>query len=480
MDRRNFLLATAMSLLTVPARAHERMDHAYVWTHDVTAIKKIDFTKEPKRLRKAFYDLTDEELVNLCKAVGYMRNNYPLHHPLQWDNFATVHAMHCTEFGPEYPAVHWSWNFLPWHRGYLFSLERILANILTTQFGVDGNKFALPYWDWTNQKAMPNTKERIAAGTPSPFFGYDLTKEDMVSADGLTFDNSALYEGNRGPTVEYADMNPVWEITEDSKQHIEECLHYMSKEYVSLMLAAPHEQFLGLPGTDRKTGQGLLEQGPHNDGHDWVGSRIGKNRTMGTLRSAARDPIFYMHHCCIDRIWSLYTNPQPDPKGEWGIQTYNFFDVDGSTVKLSNKDIIEGVTNITYQPTSIDTLLAPAKRKLKATKPTVIDVQKTVENSMVSVTLPDNFFGQEAMLVDFEIDTITSVEKYTVRLVVNGKFVGKINWLDGDNRGKNEGTTHVFSVLLLGLPKDANTLVFVPPKHNAIKLLIKSISYRAL
>jgi hypothetical protein len=480
MDRRSFLLSTAFSLLTVPARAHERMDNAYVWMPDLSN-RKIDFSKEPKRLRKAFYDLTDEELINLCKAVGYMRNNYPLHHPLQWDNFATVHAMHCTEFGPEYPAVHWSWNFLPWHRGYLFSLERILAHILTKQFNVDGDKFALPYWDWTTQKGMPNTKTRIDSGTPSPFFGYDLEQQDMVNGDNLGFDNSALYEGNRGPTVEYAQMSPVWETTEDSKQHIEECLHYMSKEYVSLMLAAPYNQFLGLPATDRKTGQGLLEQGPHNDGHDWIGSRIGKNRTMGTLRSAARDPMFYMHHGCIDYIWSLYKQPQPDPKGEWGVQAYNFFDVDGSLVKLSNQDIIEGVTNITYQPSSVDKVtLTSAKRPLRAIPTKNIVINKNIGKEILSIDLPPDFFGHDALMVDFDINTITNTDKYTIRLKVDEKFVGKINWLDGDSRTYNKEMSHRFSVLLTNIPKNGKTLTFVPPKNNTIDVLLIDISYRPL
>jgi len=58
----------------------------------------------------------------------------------------------------------------------------------------------------------------------------------------------------------------------------------------------------------------VLEQYPHNNGHDWVGSRQGKNRDMGTLRYAALDPIFFMHHGNIDRIWSLYKLTQPDPE----------------------------------------------------------------------------------------------------------------------------------------------------------------------
>ncbi len=477
MDRRSFLLATAMSLLTVPT--HARVMSGNHWPKMVMSNKKIDFSKEPKRVRKAFYDLTNDELENLIRAVGYMRNNFPLHHPLQWDNYATVHAMHCTEYGPEYPQVHWSWNFLPWHRGYLFCLERILGNILTTKFNIDGSTFALPYWDWTTQKTMPNTKDRIASKIPSPFFGYDIQKEDLINSDGLGFDNSALYEGNRGPSVESADINPEWELTEDSKQHIEEFLHYISPEYLSMMLAAPADQFIGHPDIDRKTGQGLLEQGPHNDGHDWVGSRIGKNRTMGTLRSAAKDPMFYMHHCCIDYVWSQYKQPQPDPKGDWGKQTYTFFDVDGSTFTMSNQEIIEGVTNITYVPSSEGKPLETARRPLMQTKAQVVQVNADVYDQPVTIDLPDDFFNHQALLVDFTLDTIDNPDKYTIRLKINNQFVGKINWLDGEHRIHNQSTTHVFSVLLLGVPK-SKSLTFVPPKANADKVTVKTISYKVL
>jgi len=476
MDRRSFLLSTALTLMTVPVKANAGIMHMM---HAAKGLDKINFANEPKRTRKAFFDLTDEELVNLCKAVGYMRNEYPLHHPLQWDNYATVHAMHCTEYGVEYPQVHWSWNFLPWHRGYLFCLERILANILTTQFNVDGSKFALPYWDWTTQKSMPNTKGRIASNTSSPFFGYDLSKEDLISSDGLGFDNSALYDGSRGPSIRNADINPDWELTEDSKQHIEEFLQYISPEYISMMLAAPSEQFIGRPEIDRKTGQGLLEQGPHNDGHDWVGSRIGKNRTMGTLRSAAKDPMFYMHHGCIDYVWSQYKQPMPDPKGDWGKQRYTFFDVDGSTFTMSNQEIIEGVTNITYQPSSEGKPLVAAVRPLRATKPTVVQVNKEVFDQPVTINLPEDFFGHQALLVDFELDTIDNPDKYTIRLKVNDKFVGKINWLDGEHRIHNNNTTHIFSVLLLNIPK-SKSLTFVPPKLNADNVTIKTITYKTL
>ena len=81
-----------------------------------TRLKSFDPSKEPKRVRKSFYDLTDAELRTFMKAVGYARSKLKLEDPIQWDNYAKIHSFHCTEVSAEHPAVHWSWNFLPWHR----------------------------------------------------------------------------------------------------------------------------------------------------------------------------------------------------------------------------------------------------------------------------------------------------------------------------------------------------------------------------
>ena len=479
MDRRKFIKSTALAGLgtlcsTSPILA--RIQHHITATNG----KAFDPSTEPKRVRKSFYDLTDEELRNFCRAVGYMRTGLPLEDPTQWDNYALIHALHCTEASDQHPPVHWSWNFLPWHRAYLYFLERILANILTTKFKVDGSKFALPYWDWTQHKGMPNTKARIDAGLPSPFFGYDLSKEDMVNKDGFDFDNGALFDGNRGPTLYKPDMNPDNELTQDSKEHVAECLHYMSKEYVSYMLAAPFEQFGGKPVTDRQTGQGLLEQGPHNDGHDWVGTRIGKNRDMGTLRTAAGDPMFFMHHGCIDHVWSLYTLPQPDPKGDWGKQVYNFLDVDGSTLTLSVQDIIEKTTNVTYAPSAVT--IKPVPRPIRVIEPVTVPISTFIDTIPVTVNVPADFFEHFELLVDVQTGPITDTGKYAIKIYAGEKYLGKINWLDGEYRAKqnNKNMVHTFSTLLTDVPKSGSSITFVPPKDSNVKVLIKSITYRPL
>lgn len=454
------------------------------------SIKKFTLNNEPKRIRKSFYDLTDDELRNLCKAVGYMRNDIPTDSPLHWENYGRQHAHHCTEASEGNPQVHWSWYFLPWHRGYVYFLERILANILTTQFKVDGSKFAYPYWDWMTHKEIPNTHLRVQAGLASPLFGYDITQEDMVNADNLGFDNTALYDGNRGPTILKPTMDPNNELTVDSQNHVKETLYYMSPEYIGQILAAPFEQFGGGSTIDRTTGQGLLEQGPHNDGHDWVGTRIGKNRSMGTLRYAALDPIFYMHHGNIDRIFSMYKNPMPDLDGPWGQQTYQYTDIDGSWVTVSVKEIMTGISgNISYGDSNYSGLLTSTKPK-KVTRSVKSTINQEITNKpvVVNVKSVDDILKSQTALLDVTMGPITYTGKYQIDIYIkdaNGvqTKVGRIRMLDGEHRkDTNPKTTHKFSIALklMTAPPTGNIeLTFVPPK-NGVRMYIKNVEWMSL
>jgi tyrosinase len=50
-------------------------------------------------------------------------------------------------------------------------------------------------------------------------------------------------------------------------------------------------------------------QGVHNSGHVWVGG------SMGSVATAPADPVFWMHHAEIDRIWAAWqaANPGQNP-----------------------------------------------------------------------------------------------------------------------------------------------------------------------
>ena len=427
------------------------------------------FGSEPLRVRKSFYDLTDDEVKNLCRAIGYMRNKIPLEAANSWESYARIHYKHCTAFDADHPQVHWGWHFLPWHRGYIFFLERMLANILDKQFGIDGSKFAYPYWDWTNNAEIPNTKERIEKGLSSPLFGYDLTQQNMVNGDNLGFDNLGLYNGNRGPTIEKSKMDPNLETTEDSKRHIQECRNYMSKEYINLMLTTPWEQFMGKPGINQKTGQGLLESGAHNDGHDWVGTRFGCNRDMGTLRYAANDPIFFMHHANLDRIWSLYKNPMPDVNGPWGEQRYVYPDLDGSPVSVSVKDIYLWTQTVSYQAPSLEKfMLKSAISPITSSSSYTLQINKaTIAKAGLSVTVePDdnmravirNGLGSAISLLEIETGRLAHAGKASIKVYVGNKYIGRVKILDGEPSTTSFSASHTFTVPLGSLGNIADAL----------------------
>ena len=427
------------------------------------------------RNRKSFWDLSDDEVRTLCKAVAYARNQYLVNDPRKWENYAKIHAWHCTGEAGADPhgvlQVHWSWHFLPWHRGYIYFLERILAQALKDQ-GIDDSTFAYPYWDWTAHQEMPNSKERVARGLASPLWGYDLTQENMVNTDTLGFDNLALFDGNRGPSLAKSKMTPDNEVTPDSKSHIEEAQHYLSAEYIKLALTLPWEQFGGKVDINR-TSQGILEAGPHNDGHDWCGTRFGSNRDMGTLKFAAQDPIFFMHHGNIDRIFSLYRGEMPDVNGPWGQQTYDYTDADGSTVTVSVKEIMTVLTpQVHYVAPSDDKLpqlLAasrPRKERAVVSMPfsniTVLPSVPTTVAVSMKEPLPTDL-ANDVVLLEVETGPIRRRGRATIRLYVDRQYVGRIKMLDGDQPATQDAnTTHTFVVTanklgtLMGFVGDPN------------------------
>lgn len=161
--------------------------------------------------------------------------------PRNWTKQAEIHLNTCP---------HGNWFFLPWHRAYLMAMDDIVRTLTGDQ------SFSMPYWNWTCQRAIP-----VAFWQSGSVLNYS------PRAAGPT---SQAVEAIVGP----ANMANILGETD-------------------------FELFASGAATALRGGggfQGLLEQGPHNYIHGFTGG------TMGTYMSPL-DPIFWLHHCNIDRIW---------------------------------------------------------------------------------------------------------------------------------------------------------------------------------
>src|SRR3954453_11496993 len=102
------------------------------------------------RVRQILATAPAAVITRLRNAVAAMQAR-PASNPRSWQYWANVHGT----TGPQNAAGTWkqcqhgSFFFLPWHRMYLFYFEKVLR-------AASGDPtFALPYWNWTANRAMP-------------------------------------------------------------------------------------------------------------------------------------------------------------------------------------------------------------------------------------------------------------------------------------------------------------------------------------
>ena len=142
--------------------------------------------------------------------------------------------------------------FVFWHRLYVLYLERMISAL------TGASHFTLPYWDYTTPG-----KAAIPAAFRSP---GDPKWQPLYQANR----NAG---GNNTPNVNGGD--PINKYDPGALS-----LEAMTK-------------------ADFVTFNRTLDQGLHGNVHGLVGN--GTN--MGAVPTAAEDPIFWLHHCNIDRIW---------------------------------------------------------------------------------------------------------------------------------------------------------------------------------
>ncbi|PKU61312.1 polyphenol oxidase, chloroplastic [Dendrobium catenatum] len=291
----------------------------------------IDFVPPPRngplRVRPAAQLVDGEYLKKYQKAVELMRA-LPADDPRNFTQQANVHCAYCDGAYDQigFPKldiqVHNSWIFFPWHRYYLYFHERILGKL------IGDDNFAIPFWNWD-----------------SP--------DGMVMPAFYTNKSSSLYNNNRDPSHQ-----PPVTIDLDGNAHpgftkdelIDDNLKLMYRQMISNGKNA--KLFMGSPyraGDQPSPGSGSIEQTPHGPVHVWTGNPANPNdEDMGTLYSAARDPIFFAHHGNIDRLWSVWKTlggKRRDFKDlDWLDASFLFYDENAQLVRVKIRDCLETET----------------------------------------------------------------------------------------------------------------------------------------
>jgi N-acetylneuraminic acid mutarotase len=212
------------------------------------------------------------------------------------------------------------WFFLPWHRLMLHQFEGVIREVLHDE------SFTLPYWN-------PIT------GNP----------DDLIVPAAFRDPGSALFNPTRWPWVNAGER-----------------IDLLYRNWISL--DALNEKFYIDSANGGVGFEPHLDQNPHFFTHFALGGDMAEFSTVGA------DPIFYLHHANMDRLWESWnrlghTNPT-DPK--YLDRKFAYGDRNGKAVYLpvsaTDRTAQLGYEYDSYeQPPNPETLTASQAAARKAT-----------------------------------------------------------------------------------------------------------------
>lgn len=199
------------------------------------------------RVRKNANRLTPGERDRLVAAFAQL-NNQGL------GRFTDFRDMHTNVSSPQ---AHGAPGFLPWHRAYLLDLERELQAI--------DPSVSLPYWRF--DQPAPNIFTRDFLGVSDA-----LGTVQFSPTNPLQFWRTDGVQGiNRRPFFNTGTGNPT-----------------LRTEAQTLAIGTTYSTFRSLEGN------------PHGSAHVSFGGFI------SSIPTAARDPLFFLLHCNVDRLWAKW------------------------------------------------------------------------------------------------------------------------------------------------------------------------------
>ncbi|MEZ6032002.1 MAG: tyrosinase family protein [Planctomycetaceae bacterium] len=253
----------------------------------IVGLQVQDGFAQVTRIRKNILSLSATELTSLRKGVEVMKSR-PASDPTSWAFQLAVHSTPATTTNALHnQCEHGTIWFFAWHRAYIFRFEAILRKA-----SGDPN-LTLPYWDWTNNRSLPSSfRQPVLGGVANPLFHAE--RDTQMNAGALLPTNVVVTDrANVLDEISYASFN------------------------------------------------GNFDDSPHGSIHVLVGGSTGD---MSSVPHAALDPIFYLHHCNVDRnldIWLNMGGGRQNPTDDDFLdKQYSLADENGATVSFKVREIL--------------------------------------------------------------------------------------------------------------------------------------------
>lgn len=217
------------------------------------------------RCRKNQSTLTSEEKARFVNAVLALKADGT------YDQFVADHMSNMSN-------AHRGPAFLPWHRQFLDRFELELQRI--------DSRVTLPYWDWS-----------IDNSPLSSIWGDDFMGGDGRASDGRVMSGPFAYDAGNFPLLyDGPDLRRRFgaSIIATTLPTPADMANALAETVYDV---APYGSGSTLAGF-RNTLEGW-RNGPqlHNRVHVWVGASMG-------LDSSPNDPVFFLHHCFVDKLWA--------------------------------------------------------------------------------------------------------------------------------------------------------------------------------
>jgi tyrosinase len=192
--------------------------------------------------------------------------------------------MHCGQ-------AHGTPAFLPWHRAYLYRFELALRDTKAAQDASreHGLDVMLPWWDWASLRDIPPAYK--SAEPPNPLYSVPINPV-------------ALAQGAKGAGAQGIEDQVEREREEARERRLSQTPNTNRKPADPRYLPTNEQLKTLLEYPDFTTFWKELEN-YHGEVHVWVGG------DMEDIPFAAYDPIFWAHHCMIDRLWRMWQLVHP-------------------------------------------------------------------------------------------------------------------------------------------------------------------------